>query len=310
MLEYRESATRVVHPHAPTTTDARPTRYETPSVAVPADIHRSLPQEVAGPSTTRSYEATSYASTSIVREGSTVSTRDSSFVTVRERNVQEMFPPEPDGGDEEELWADMDDVTMDYLDTPVPAAPAPPPVLDVELTGPYAREIKLNLKRIFRLDTFRHNQFEAINATMAGRDVFVLMPTGGGKSLCYQLPAVCRGGKTKGVTVVVSPLLALMNDQVNGLKAKGIDAVLLTSTTREEESRDIKNRLYSSSKPALFYVTPERLKVSSNLKSILANLYRGKELARFVIDEAHCISTWGQDFRDAVGVYFTDLVQY
>ncbi|KAJ7231453.1 ATP-dependent DNA helicase [Mycena haematopus] len=184
---------------------------------------------------------------------------------------------------------------MDYDDPPVPVAPEPPQ----ELTGPYAAEIKSHLNSTFGLKEFRLNQFEAINATMAGRDVFVLMPTGGGKSLCFQLPAVCRGGKTKGVTVVVSPLLALMHDQVNGLKEKGIDAVLLTSSTPETEARHIQKRLYSREKPMLLYLTPERLKVSENTKSMLSQLYRSKELARFVIDEAHCISTWGQDFRDA-----------
>ncbi|KAJ6611796.1 P-loop containing nucleoside triphosphate hydrolase protein [Mycena sp. CBHHK59/15] len=160
-------------------------------------------------------------------------------------------------------------------------------------------ELKQNLGRIFRLEKFRQNQFEAMNATMAGRDVFVLMPTGGGKSLCYQLPAVCRTGETKGVTVVVSPLLALMYDQVNALKAKGVDAVLLTSATQEGEAKEIRDRLYSASKPTLLYVTPERLKISTALNSMLSYLYRSKELARFVIDEAHCISTWGQDFREA-----------
>ncbi|KAJ7490054.1 DNA helicase [Mycena galericulata] len=300
VLQYREEGTRSAHSNPSMPPEATTAPRQTPSIVVSAGITRPQPSSTAGPSTTtRSFEATTYASTSTVTEGSTVSMRDSTFVSVRERNVQETFVPEADCSDEEEeYWADMGDVTMDHLD-PVPAPPAPQPVSDVELTGPYAAEIKLKLKRIFCLDAFRHNQFEAINATMAGRDVFVLMPTGGGKSLCYQLPAVCRGGNTKGVTVVVSPLLALMNDQVNGLKAKGIDAVLLTSTTREEESRDIRERIYGGSKPTLLYVTPERLKVSASLKNMLAYLYRGKELARFVIDEAHCISTWGQDFREA-----------
>jgi bloom syndrome protein len=192
---------------------------------------------------------------------------------------------------------------MDYVDDhPVPE-PEPPQ----ELTGPYAAEIKSHLNSTFGLKTFRKNQFEAINAAMAGRDVFVLMPTGGGKSLCFQLPAVCRGGRTRGVTIVVSPLLALMHDQVNGLKEKNIDAVLLTSNTTEADARQIRDRVYSREKPTFLYVTPERLKVSASTKSMLSYLYRSKELARFVIDEAHCISTWGQDFREAVSVYFIIL---
>ncbi|KAJ7184098.1 P-loop containing nucleoside triphosphate hydrolase protein [Mycena filopes] len=189
---------------------------------------------------------------------------------------------------------------MDNLDSAIPVEDTAPPQASLQdLTGPHAAEIKHHLTQTFDLRGFRRNQFEAISAAMAGRDVFVLMPTGGGKSLCYQLPAVCRSGHTKGVTVVVSPLLALMHDQVNGLKAKRIDAVLLTSSTLEEESKQIRDRFYSSSKPTLLYVTPERLKLSNTLKNMLGHLYRSRELARFVIDEAHCISTWGQDFREA-----------
>ncbi|KAJ6606656.1 DNA helicase [Mycena vulgaris] len=297
MLKYRED-TASAHSYA-STTPAPASRHQTPA-AIPPDIHRLASPATTGISTARSFEASSYASTSVVREGSTVSTRDSTFVSVRERSVHETFVSKSDSfddDDDEALWANLDEVTMDYLDEPIVAATEP--LHDAELTGPHAEEIQLHLKRTFKLDAFRHNQFEAISATMAGRDVFVLMPTGGGKSLIYQLPAVCRGGKTKGVTVVVSPLLALMHDQVKALKAKNIDAVLLTSATREEEAQIIRQRLYSNLKPTLFYITPERLQVSSNLKNMLSHLYRGKELARFVIDEAHCISTWGQDFREA-----------
>ncbi|KAF7338550.1 ATP-dependent helicase [Mycena venus] len=244
------------------------TRQQTPS-------HALLPRSVSPPvvaSMARSYESTSYASTNTATVRERFIVGDSSFTNARETTAPETFAPNRDSLDEDDaLWADFDEVTMDYVDDPVAVAPEPPQ----ELTGPYAAEIKTHLNRTFGLETFRHNQFEAINATMAGRDVFVLMPTGGGKSLCYQLPASTR------------------------CKPKRIDAVLLTSTTEEAEARQIRDRFYSKEKPTLLYVTPERLKISASTKSMLSHLYRSKELARFVIDEAHCISTWGQDFREA-----------
>lgn len=162
-------------------------------------------------------------------------------------------------------------------------------------------EIMHVLKTTFHLDNFRLNQLEAINATLDGKDVFVLMPTGGGKSLCYQVPAVCRSGRTDGTTFVISPLIALMIDQVHHLKEVGVDAVLFNSDQASESVRETRNRLMSSSsKPRLVYVTPEKLHHSTDMRNILRKLYQQRSLARFVIDEAHCISTWGRDFRDAV----------
>jgi superfamily II DNA helicase RecQ len=161
-------------------------------------------------------------------------------------------------------------------------------------------EAARKLKEIFKLTAFRENQLEAIIRSLEGRDVLILMPTGGGKSLCYQLPAVCDGGKTQGVTVVISPLLALMNDQVNSLRQKGIDVVLWSSETT---NNDAQLRLCSStSKPRLLYITPEKLRDSGITRTVLTSLHRTNNLARFVIDEAHVISTWGQDFRDAVSL--------
>jgi len=171
---------------------------------------------------------------------------------------------------------------------------------------PHYAEAKRKLEEVFKLSTFRENQLEAIISTLEGRDVLILMPTGGGKSLCYQLPAVCDGGKTQGVTVVISPLLALMNDQVDSLKRKGINVVLWSSETT---NNDMKIRLCSDmSKPRLLYITPEKLRGSGVTRSVLSHLHRTNSLARFVVDEAHVISTWGQDFRDAVGVTICNII--
>ncbi|KAH7913921.1 P-loop containing nucleoside triphosphate hydrolase protein [Hygrophoropsis aurantiaca] len=156
------------------------------------------------------------------------------------------------------------------------------------------------LKGIFGLSSFRKNQLEAINATLDGKDVFVLMPTGGGKSLCYQLPATCQTGKTQGVTFVFSPLIALISEQVASLRSKQIDAHNLGSAiTSTEDAREAARRLRSSAKPSIVYITPEKLKESAQVQEILTDLYEAKLLARFVIDEAHVIASWGRDFRDA-----------
>jgi len=209
----------------------------------------------------------------------------------------------PMPGSEADYWVGMEDVPMeDEPQSDVLPVSVPPSANSIQnlKDSPYYSEIMRQLRSVFGLANFRPNQLEAITETLAGRDVFVLMPTGGGKSLCYQLPAVCKTGKTKGVTVVVSPLLALMKDQVHALTEKNVNVFLWNSEASWDEAV---HRMRTGPKPSLMYITPEKLKESNAAQSILAELYRKKELARFVVDEAHCISTWGQDFRDAVSFH-------
>lgn len=143
------------------------------------------------------------------------------------------------------------------------------------------------LKKHFGYDGFRPLQAEIIRDALADRDVFALMPTGGGKSLCFQLPALLRDG----VTIVVSPLISLMKDQVDALQASGVAATYLNSTLDGEEAR-ARLRGIHRNEFRLLYVAPERLMMPSFLDRVL-NL----NVAQLAIDEAHCISEWGHDFR-------------
>ena len=151
------------------------------------------------------------------------------------------------------------------------------------------------LREVFGYETFRGPQADIVDHVTQGGDALVLMPTGGGKSLCYQIPAIARQQAGHGVAIVVSPLIALMHDQVGALHEAGVEAVFLNSTLDRQEAQEVEFRLQTGA-ITLLYVAPERLNTPRFL-GLLDDLRQQGALSLFAIDEAHCVSQWGHDFR-------------
>lgn len=160
-------------------------------------------------------------------------------------------------------------------------------------TYEWSQKAQSLLESVFGLKEFRFHQLAAINAVLSGLDVLLIMPTGGGKSLCFQIAALITGG----LTVVVSPLISLIEDQLSSLKALNIPAKILNKDYKEESNQILKSLEQPSISFRILYVTPEKLKHNTMLMKQLDKCYRNDNLKLIVIDEVHCCSTWGHNFR-------------